>query len=227
MFKSITLEVVGDQRIACESCEQRIEGLLKALPGVGKVRVRAHNQRIEVLFDTATLGARTIAERLSEAGYETRVASSTSDSVDPQIRVPQMATQNRGWLRSFGLIPGVLLSLVPSATCPACLAGYAGLLSAVGLGFLLHERLLTPMIVLFLVVGIVSMAWSARAHGRPGPLLLTLLGSAAVVAGRLVWHIHFLLYMGVAFLIGASLFNLWLKRPRAAPLVQIAQAQKE
>ena len=80
MFKSITFEVIGDQRIVCEGCEQRIEGLLKALQGVGKVRARARNQRIEVLFDTATLDARTIAERLREAGYETRVGGSTSDS---------------------------------------------------------------------------------------------------------------------------------------------------
>lgn len=80
MFQSITLEVVGDQRIVCEGCEQRIEGLLKAMQGVGKVRARARNQRIEVLFDTATLDARTIAERLTEAGYETRVGGSTSDS---------------------------------------------------------------------------------------------------------------------------------------------------
>lgn len=71
MFKSVTFEVIGDQRIACEGCEQRIEGLLKALPGVGTVRVRARNQRIEVLFDSATLDAGTIAERLSEAGYKT------------------------------------------------------------------------------------------------------------------------------------------------------------
>ncbi len=80
MFKSITLEVVGDQRIVCEGCEQRIEGLLKAMQGVGKVRARARNQRIEVLFDASVLEATAIAERLSEAGYETRVGSSTSDS---------------------------------------------------------------------------------------------------------------------------------------------------
>ena len=80
MFKTITLEVIGDQRIVCEGCEQRIEGLLKAMQGVGKVRARAGNQRIEVLFDTATLDATTIAQRLSEAGYKTSVGGSTSDS---------------------------------------------------------------------------------------------------------------------------------------------------
>jgi copper chaperone len=78
MFKSITFEVIGDQSLHCESCEQRVEGLLKALPGVGKVRAHARNQRIDVLFDTAVLEATAITERLRVAGYETRVGSSTS-----------------------------------------------------------------------------------------------------------------------------------------------------
>ena len=80
MFKTITFEVIGDQRLVCEGCEQRIESLLKALQGVGKVRAQARKQRIEVLFDAAVLEATAIAERLGEAGYEARVGSSTSDS---------------------------------------------------------------------------------------------------------------------------------------------------
>ncbi len=80
MLKSITLEVVGDQRIVCEGCEQRVERSLKALPGVEQVRAQARKQRIEVLFDTAVLQATAIAERLAGAGYETRVGSSASDS---------------------------------------------------------------------------------------------------------------------------------------------------
>jgi copper chaperone len=75
VFKSITYEVVGDQKIVCEGCEQRIEGLLKALQGVGKVRAYARNQRIEVLLDTAVLEPSAIAESLSKAGYETRIGS--------------------------------------------------------------------------------------------------------------------------------------------------------
>jgi len=80
MFKSITFEVIGDQRLVCEGCEQRVESLLKALPGVGKVRAQARNQRIEVLFDASVQEAAAIAERLGTAGYETRVGSSNSDS---------------------------------------------------------------------------------------------------------------------------------------------------
>ena len=75
MFKSITFEVVGDRKIACEGCEERIEDLLKTLQGVGKVRAHARHQRIEVLLDTAVLEPAAIAESLSKAGYQTRTGS--------------------------------------------------------------------------------------------------------------------------------------------------------
>jgi copper chaperone len=82
MFKSITFEVTGDQRLHCEGCEQRVERLLKALPGVGQVCARASNQRIDVLFDTAVLDAAAIAERIGKAGYQTKGGTSSSDSGD-------------------------------------------------------------------------------------------------------------------------------------------------
>lgn len=75
MFKSITFEVIGSQRLARAGCEERVEDLLKGLEGVGQVRAQARKQRIEVLFDTAKLDATAIAGRLSQAGYETRVGS--------------------------------------------------------------------------------------------------------------------------------------------------------
>lgn len=73
MFKSVTLEVTGDQRLNCEKCEQRVTRLLTTLPGVRQVRARALDQRIDVLFDTATLDGAALAARLCEAGYETRI----------------------------------------------------------------------------------------------------------------------------------------------------------
>ena len=80
MLKSITLEVIGDEQLHCEGCEQRVDRLLNALQGVRQVRAHAHNQHIDVLFDTAVLEATAIAKRLGEAGYETRVDSAPSAS---------------------------------------------------------------------------------------------------------------------------------------------------
>lgn len=82
MFKSITLEVIGNQTLHCESCERRVERLLKSLQGVGKVHAHADNQHIEVLFDTAVLEPSAIADRLSDVGYETKTGSSASDSAN-------------------------------------------------------------------------------------------------------------------------------------------------
>jgi copper chaperone len=75
MLKTVTFEIVGDQRLACQGCEERVEDVLKAVQGVKQVRARARNQRVEVLFDTAILEPSAIAERLNVAGYQTRLAS--------------------------------------------------------------------------------------------------------------------------------------------------------
>jgi len=74
MFKSITFEVTGDNRLNCAACEQRVTRILKSLEGIGQVRAQADTQRIDVLFDAGVLQPEAIAERLHEAGYETRLA---------------------------------------------------------------------------------------------------------------------------------------------------------
>lgn len=73
-MKSVTFEVTGEQRLHCQACEQRVARLLKTVEGVGQVRAQAGRQRIDVLFDAAVLDPTSIAARLSEAGYETKVA---------------------------------------------------------------------------------------------------------------------------------------------------------
>lgn len=126
-----------------------------------------------------------------------------------------------GILRSLALVPGAALAFLPSATCPACIAAYAGVLSAAGLGFVFDARYQTPLISLFLAIGIASIGWSTRSHGRLGPLLITLAGSAGVVAGRLLWSLPALLHAGAVLLFVAAAWNLWLKRSLPEPLVQL------
>ncbi len=75
MFKSVTFEVIGDQRLNCEKCERRVARLLTPVQGVQQVRAQALDQRIEVLFDTVVVEAAALAERLGEVGYQTRVVS--------------------------------------------------------------------------------------------------------------------------------------------------------
>lgn len=126
----------------------------------------------------------------------------------------------RGWASSIAVTPSLLLALLPRVACPACLAAYGSLLSALGVGALYRGRLVEPLIVGFLLLGVIGIAWSSRRHGRRGPLALTLAGSAAVIAGRLISNTSVLVYAGVVMLAAASLWNLWC-RPRRSPLVQI------
>ncbi len=107
------------------------------------------------------------------------------------------------------------LALLPSFTCPACIAAYAGVLSAAGFGFLLRESVLRPLVAVFLVVNLLTLGWTARSHRSPGPMIVALIATACVVTGRFALDLPWLLYTGAAGLFGAAMWNLWLKRPRA------------
>ena len=130
----------------------------------------------------------------------------------------------RRW-QALAQLPGTVLPLLPSATCPACLGAYAGLVSALGIGFLFKTEVLFPLIIVFLSLGITEAALSARKHRHRPPFIATLAGSAAVVAGRLVWNIPILLYGGVILLALSSLWTVWLNRGRQQ-LVQLLSADK-
>ncbi|MGH8112178.1 MAG: heavy-metal-associated domain-containing protein [Rhodanobacteraceae bacterium] len=80
MLKSISLYVVGDPQLHCESCEQRVVRALKSLAGIQQVRAEAASQRIEVLFDSAKLEESAIAERLGLLGYTTEVTGKVAPS---------------------------------------------------------------------------------------------------------------------------------------------------
>lgn len=118
------------------------------------------------------------------------------------------------WLQTIIAIPAAALPLLPSFSCPVCIAAYAGLLSSLGLGFLLTDRVQRPLIVAFLIVSVAGVGWAARQYKRVGPFALALLGSAGIVVGRLVWGVAPALYVGVVCLVAGTVWNLILKRPR-------------
>lgn len=100
----------------------------------------------------------------------------------------------RGWSNSLATLPGAVVSLLPTATCPACLGAYAGLVSALGVGFLFKQQVLLPLIAVFLLIGLAGAIVSRRRHHCSGPLLLTFGGSLLVALGRIIWNIPTLVY---------------------------------
>ena len=134
-------------------------------------------------------------------------------------------SRSRRW--RWAALPGIVAAVLPRATCPICVAAYAGVVSALGLGFLLTDRVLNPIILGSLAVSVGSVAWSGRQRRRSAPLLLALAGAAGVVLGRIVWSLPVVVYGGVALLLGASVWTLWLSRPASASLVQISLVEKK
>ncbi len=122
----------------------------------------------------------------------------------------------RGWTQAVVAAPGIGVALLPKLACPACWPAYAGLLSSVGLGFLISTVYLLPLTVAFLLLALCAMAFRAKSRHGYRPLLLGLVGSVGVVAGKFLWESNAIMYGALALLIAASVWNTWPK-PRVRP----------
>jgi len=72
------------------------------------------------------------------------------------------------WKQGVLALPGVAVSLLPKLVCPMCWPAYAGLLSSVGLGFLISAAYLLPFTAGFLALALAAMgfrAWCSRDRG--------------------------------------------------------------
>ena len=113
------------------------------------------------------------------------------------------------WKQGLLALPSVGVSLLPKLACPLCWPAYAGLLSSVGLGFLISAAYLLPLTAGFLVIALGAMAFKAnRRHGY-GPFLLGLVAAAAVLLGKFRWESNPTMYGAVGLLVVASLWNTW------------------
>ena len=140
------------------------------------------------------------------------------------------------WRRAVAVLPGVGVSLLPKLTCPLCWPAYAGLLSTVGLSFLISSRYLFGVTAFFLIISAGALAFRARERRGYGPAVIGLVASALILAGKFYLESPAIMYAGLAFLIAASLWNSWPAKPAAscpqcAPdgneFIQRAQGRKD
>ena len=116
------------------------------------------------------------------------------------------------WKQGLLAMPGVGVSLLPKLICPLCWPAYAGLLSSVGLGFLISTVYLFPLTAVFLALAMGSLAFRAsRRHGL-GPFCLGLAAAVFVLTGKFYFESASATYTGVGFLVLASLWNVWPRR---------------
>src|SRR5260370_10787142 len=88
---------------------------------------------------------------------------------------------SRTWKKSWLALPGVGVSILPNLACPACWPAYAGLLSSVGLGFLISTVYLPPLTVAFLILALTALVFRANKRQGYGPFFLGLVAAAGVL----------------------------------------------
>lgn len=118
------------------------------------------------------------------------------------------------WKRMAGVAPSVAVALLPKVACPACWPAYAGALSALGVTFLIDTRYLLALTSAFLAIALVFLGFRADRRWGYGPLALGVLASAALLVGKFWYESDAAMYVGVALLMIASLWNAW---PRPLP----------
>jgi len=113
-------------------------------------------------------------------------------------------------------LPGIGAALLPVGACPACWPAYAGLLSAVGFGFLFKTAYLLPMTAVFLLIAVAALAYRAGTRRGHGPFVAGLAASGIVLVGKFVFASDAAMYGGIVLLVAASLWNAWPRKAAGA-----------
>jgi len=118
-------------------------------------------------------------------------------------------TQANGWRTNMVVFSGIATVLLPKAACPACWPIYAGVLSSLGLGFLLKTVYLFPLTAAFLFIAVVALAYKAKLRKGYGPFILGVIGAGMVLIGKFMYQNNPVMYGGIILLLTASFWNAW------------------
>ena len=122
------------------------------------------------------------------------------------------------WRRTAAVLPGIGISVMPKLICPLCWPAYAGLLSSVGLSFLINSRNLLAVTTTFLLVAVIALTFRARQRRGYGPAVIGLAASASVLIGKFYLGSFAIMYAALGILIAASIWNSWpIRLPASCP----------
>jgi len=106
---------------------------------------------------------------------------------------------------------GIVGSLIAALCClgvPAVLSIFA----AIGLGFLINDAVLLPLLGLFLLITLIGLFSGYRSHRKKAALIVGLVST--VVMFLFLFIFPPITYIGLVGLIAASVLNVWHQRTR-------------
>src|SRR5437016_14539405 len=88
------------------------------------------------------------------------------------------------WKQGLLAVPGIGVARSPKLLCPFCWPLYTGIVSSIGLGFLIGTAYLLPITTGFLMLTVVILGFRANQRRGYRPLVVGAVGSAAVLIGK-------------------------------------------
>ena len=106
----------------------------------------------------------------------------------------------------FSVLLAASIALAPK--CPLCCAAYLGLFSSLGIVSVHFSRWILPGLWTLLFLNLLALGFAARKRKAGGPFILSVLGTATILAGKVWLGSSFLCWTGVTLILIASAWNL-------------------
>jgi mercuric ion transport protein len=94
-----------------------------------------------------------------------------------------------------------------AALCCLGAPAVVSIVASIGLGFLIKDAILLPLMVLFLLVTVIGLYLGYRAHRRVWPLILGIVSSLVALFFLFVHTVTVMAYLAMASLVLASILN--------------------
>lgn len=112
-----------------------------------------------------------------------------------------------GLLNKAGIVGAALAAL-----CCLGISAAVSLVTTVGLGFLINDRVLAPLMIAFLALAIAGLALDSRHHRRRAALTLGVLGGVGLILFSFIAPSRIGAVAAIAALVAASSWNIYFRR---------------
>jgi mercuric ion transport protein len=110
-------------------------------------------------------------------------------------------------LDKFGVVGSIFAAL-----CCLGVSAVVSVVSAIGLGFLINDAVLLPLLLVFLGITLAGLAMGYRRHHRPHAVALGALSGLGLLVFSFLSQSRPLAYVSIAGLVTASILNTVLHR---------------